>query len=115
MRTEQEIRADLDAAKVEENRQYWAFTRTARGKPVDPAVTRRIVALEDELRALDRSPEPEVSSRSMTCDGIDTAARNRFHTAQAKAARKIGKSETEAAAFADMMCEMYGHHFRIWR
>jgi hypothetical protein len=116
MRTESEIRAELEAAKAEENRQYWAFTRTARGKPVDPAVTRRICALEDELRMLPK-PEPitqAVTSRKMAFEGHDSKAEAKFRASQIRYARKLGKTEAEAAELADMMCSMYGHHFRIY-
>lgn len=43
------LQAELRAARDEQDRQFWLFTRCARGKPVDPAVTRRVVALEGQL------------------------------------------------------------------
>lgn len=49
------IESDLRAARAEQDRQYWLFTRTARGKPVDPAVTRRVCELEHRLRAARRA------------------------------------------------------------
>lgn len=50
LRPEAEIRAEKDAVHEEINRQFWLFTRTAKGKPVDPELTRREGALEAELR-----------------------------------------------------------------
>jgi hypothetical protein len=56
---EQALRALLDRLTarhvelVEEQRiQYWNFTRQARGKPVDPAVTTEIVWYEEQIAAL---------------------------------------------------------------
>lgn len=44
-----------DQLKSEQDRQFWLFTRTARGKPVDPKITRALYACLDkigELRSL---------------------------------------------------------------
>lgn len=49
MRSIPEIEQELRAARDEQNRAYWIFTRTARGKPVSPEITRKIVQLETEL------------------------------------------------------------------
>ena len=48
-RAEAAIEAELAAAKAEEDRQYWLFTRTARGKPVDAAICRRVCELREKL------------------------------------------------------------------
>ena len=58
-RTVSQVEADLRIARDEENRQYWLFTRTARGRPVDPAITRRIAALETELSLARRMDEDD--------------------------------------------------------
>lgn len=50
----QDLKQELEAVQTERNRQYWNFTRTARGKPVDPAVTRRMVELENQINAIER-------------------------------------------------------------
>jgi hypothetical protein len=42
----------LIATRAEQQRQYWAFTRTAKGKPVDPAVTAELVWLERQVSLL---------------------------------------------------------------
>lgn len=56
----------------------------------------------------------EATSRKMTPKGTDTDALEKFKASQIKQARKLGKTEDEARAFADMMAQMYGHHFRRW-
>lgn len=48
----EQMEADLATLKAEENKQYWTFTRTARGWPVDPAICRQISDLENQIRAL---------------------------------------------------------------
>ena len=50
----QELKQELEDVQAERNSQYWNFTRTARGKPVDPALTRKMVALEDQIKAIER-------------------------------------------------------------
>jgi hypothetical protein len=42
----------LKAAREEQYSQYWAFTRSARGVPVNPAVTTEVVWLEQQVAAL---------------------------------------------------------------
>ena len=50
----QELKQELEKVTAERNRQYWDFTRTARGKPVDPAITRKMVELENQINAIER-------------------------------------------------------------
>ena len=42
----------LRGATAEQQRQYWAFTRTARGKPVSPAVCTEVEYLSAEVSKL---------------------------------------------------------------
>lgn len=42
----------LEAAREEQYRQFWAFTRSARGVPVNPRVTTEVVWLEQQVAAL---------------------------------------------------------------
>jgi len=42
----------LEAAREEQYRQFWTFTRSERGRPVDPAVTTEVVWLEQQVAAL---------------------------------------------------------------
>lgn len=45
-----ELEAELRQVRETKNEQYWAFTRQANAPPVDPALCRREVELEAELR-----------------------------------------------------------------
>lgn len=52
------LQAEHRKVKGEQDRQFWLFTRCARGKPVDPAVTRRLVELERQIAELKwRAPQ----------------------------------------------------------
>lgn len=42
----------LEAAREEQYQQFWTFTRSARGRPVDPRVTTEVVWLEQQVAAL---------------------------------------------------------------
>lgn len=44
-----QLRARLEELERIQNAQYWAFTRQARGQPVQPAVTREIYAIKRQL------------------------------------------------------------------
>lgn len=44
--------AALQRARDQEQREYWAFTRTARGRPVRPETMRAVIAAEDRLFVL---------------------------------------------------------------
>jgi len=46
--------------------------------------------------------------------GYDNKEAEKFYKQQFKLAKKRGKSDEEAHKFAEMMLEMYGHHFRIY-
>jgi hypothetical protein len=41
----------LEAARKEQYAQYWAFTRSTRGVPVNPRVTTEVVWLEQQVAA----------------------------------------------------------------
>lgn len=43
------LRKKADSLKSEQNRQYWLFTRTARGKPVDPKIARALYSCLDKI------------------------------------------------------------------
>lgn len=52
------LQAEHRKVKDEQDRQFWLFTRCARGKPVDPAITRRLVELEGLIAELKwRAPQ----------------------------------------------------------
>lgn len=51
---EAEVIELLSRAKAEEDRLYWLFTRTARGKPVPPEVSRRVAELREKLLTIRR-------------------------------------------------------------
>lgn len=55
--TRQELEAELKILDAERNAQYWTFTRCARGKPVDPKLTRRIY---DILKLLEGIPHDQI-------------------------------------------------------
>lgn len=46
------LRKKADTLKSEQDRQYWRFTRTARGKPVDPKITRALYSCLDKIKEL---------------------------------------------------------------
>jgi hypothetical protein len=46
------LKSRLRTVEAERERQYWAFTRTARGKPVDPCLTTEVAWLEDQISAI---------------------------------------------------------------
>lgn len=45
---------ELMKVRDEINRQYWLFTRTARGRPVDPELRRNEQAIMDRISVLRR-------------------------------------------------------------
>lgn len=60
-RTSIDVLNELHEVRREKNAQYWLFTRTATAKPVDPALCRREVELEQELRNAMRA-ESEIAA-----------------------------------------------------
>lgn len=50
-----ELEKQLAALEAERNRQYWLFTRTARGKPVTREIHQKIHAVRERLAALKKS------------------------------------------------------------
>ena len=46
-----QLETELKDVRAQRQAQYWAFTRQARVKPVDPALCRREIELEAELKA----------------------------------------------------------------
>lgn len=46
-----QLEAELKEVRSQRQAQYWAFTRQARAKPVDPALCRREIELDAELKA----------------------------------------------------------------
>ncbi len=50
-----ELEAELRRLTEAKNAQYWAFCRQAKAGPLDPALCRRQVELEQEIRCLKRS------------------------------------------------------------
>jgi hypothetical protein len=61
MATLEELEEALVRAREEQNAAYWTFTRCARGKPVSPDITRRIVALERQVAELKWGPRDRKS------------------------------------------------------
>jgi len=47
---------ELETLQIERNLQYWRFTRRANAKPVDPALMRQIVELEEAIAKLKFPP-----------------------------------------------------------
>lgn len=58
-----ELEAELKQVEDERNRQYWAFTRTARGKPVEARITRRSYELQEQIRVLRRATKEAAMKR----------------------------------------------------
>lgn len=50
-----ELEAELHRVTEQKNAQYWAFCRQAKAGPPDPALCRRQVELELEIRRVKRS------------------------------------------------------------
>ena len=46
-----QLEAELRDVRAQRQAQYWAFTRQSRAKPVDPALCRREIELEADLKA----------------------------------------------------------------
>lgn len=46
-----QLETELKDVRAQRQAQYWAFTRQARAKPVDPALCRREIELDAELKA----------------------------------------------------------------
>lgn len=54
MTTHEILAARIHALTDEINAQYWVFSRCARGKPVDPKLTRARAELQSQQRTLRR-------------------------------------------------------------
>ena len=53
--TLEQLEAELHRVTEQKNAQYWAFCRQAKAPPVDPALCRRQVELELEIRRVKRA------------------------------------------------------------
>jgi hypothetical protein len=70
-------RSNLEA---ERQRQYWMFTRQARGQPVDPALTRRLAQVEDRIASLSgRVPESVRTRIAVSAAKLRAAAQSLEH------------------------------------
>jgi hypothetical protein len=102
-----ELQAEYEAVKDEQNRLYWLFTRTARGKPVPATVTRRLYELEEMIRE---------EKRKMVADYEQRKAQKieRLQDRAEKARRESDQQYAQAKSMSDCIPFgqpiLIGHH-----